>query len=418
MAIKGKTPKEKSTSSRETPTQNVSMTSEEETLANLDEDFGPNGNYALTYNNGRIFLNDKNGVEQFVFINSDGDYHIGTAEDVRARYLAEARAKGGLEAFRKRLFDSGFISEGEYRSKDNTALNSGIIDLARSAAQDLYGAWESRTAWTTPLNSWLSSKSYGTEQAPRATTVETSRQQANQDINNFFMETVGFRPTQAQRDEYYQKLRAAEKKAFRKGVVKDGVEVIKDTLLDEEDIFNIRAEILTPVVKNTPLEKLTSGGGRIAQNVNQLKQYAAQYGINLSTQDALAKVTGQLKKGALRDLSQQETQIREMSKAFYTNISDLIDKGVTVEDIGKQFANRKAQLLGVPEASISIFDSDIQAALRNSGEDGASRGPGVMTEDMFERRVRKDPLFAKSETAKREAYSYVNAITRMFGLTT
>lgn len=416
MAVQRQSPREAEATDK--ARANKPLSSEEQTLADLDEDFGT-GKYALTYDSGRIFINDSGGAEQFVFIDNKGDYFIGSPEQVRSQYLAEARAtKGGLEAFRKRLFDAGYISEGEYKTKDNTALNSGIIDLSRNVAQDLYGAWESRTPWTTPLNKWLASKATGIETAPRAAQTETSRQDANQDLNTFFMETVGFRPTQAQRDEYYQKLRAAEKKAFRKSRVEGGVEILQDTLLDEEDIFNIRAEILMPVVKNTPLEKLTAGGGKIAQNVNQLKQYAAQYGINLSTQDALTRVTGQLKKGALKDLSQQETQIRETSKAFYPNISDLIDKGVTVEDIGKQFAVKKARLLGVPEASISIFDDDVQAALRNTGEDGASKGPGVMGDMSFDRRVRKNPLFANSETAINEAYTYVNAITRMFGLTT
>lgn len=417
MAVQRQSPREAEATAKARANKPLSL--EEQTLLDLDEDFGVGGDYALTYNAGRVFIQDKDGREQFVFIDNKGDYHIGTAEDVRARYLEEARAtKGGLEAFRKRLFDAGYISEGEYNTKDNTALNAGIIDLSRNVAQDLYGAWESRTAWTTPLNTWLSSKATGMEKAPTAAQVETSRQQANQDINAFFMETVGFRPTQAQRDEYYQRLRAAEKKAFRKSKVQGGVEVVQDTLLDEEDIFNIRAEILMPVVKNTPLEKLTVGGGRIAQNVNQLKQYASQYGINLSTQDALNRVTGQLKKGALKDLSQQEAQIREMSKAFYTNISDLIDKGVTVEDIGRQFASTKAKLLDIPEASVSIFDKDIQDAIRNIGEDGTSKGPGVMGNDMFQQKVRKDPRWAQTADAKNQAYAYVNAITRMFGLTT
>jgi hypothetical protein len=245
--------------------------------------------------------------------------------------------------------------------------------------------------------------------------VKTTRIQADQDINKFFMEMVGFAPTKAQRKEYYDLLEEAEKKAARKTTRAGDTAVLVDTLLDDEDIFEIKAQVLRPSLKGTPLEQVVAGGGKLAQQVTELKEYASAYGINLSTEAAFGQVRQQLKRGALKDLSQQQSQIREMSKAFYPNLSDLIDKGVSVQDIANPFIQQKAQTLELPAASISVFDKDIQNALTNTDADGVSKGPGVMSTSRSELMFRSDARFMNSKTAIDEAYSYVAALGKLFG---
>lgn len=399
-------------------TKKPSETKEQQTLRELSEDISDK--IVLTYDNGRWVLRDKDRNEIFGFINEAGDYILGTIEEIRANYLKEFKSKGGLEAFRKKLFDSGYLSEAEYKSKDPTSFNVAITDLARDVASNLYNSYESNAGWSTSLSTFLTTRAYGREKEPTATRVKTTRQEANDDINDFFMEMLGRRATDAERQAYFNKLSDAEKKATRKTVVKGGVAEITDTLLDEADIFNIKAEILAPSVRGTELEKITSGGGKIAQSISTLKKYASDYGINLTTSEALNRVVGQFKKGALKDLSQQEEQIKEMSKAFYGNIANLIDKGVKVSDIAGQFANYKARLLDISEDTISVFDEDIQRAIKNISPDGTTRGEGVMSIGDYETMVRKDPIlgkqWAKTTAAKEQAVTYTNAILKMFGL--
>jgi hypothetical protein len=391
-----------------------SLNLEQQTLRDIAEDIRV-GNYALTNDGGRWVIKD--GINEiFAAIDNNGDYIFGTAEDIRRQYLDDAKkSKGGIEGLRKRLYDANYISEGDFKTKDATAFSLALTSLGRDVANELWSSYESDVAWNTPLTTFLKSRSFGKDEGPTATRLKTTRLDANQDINKFFMEMVGFEPTKAQRKEYFNLLEEAEKKAIRRTTRVGDTAVITDSLLDEEDIFEIRAKVLQPALKGTPLEQITAGGGKLAQQISDLKEYANAYGINLSTEAALTQVKQQLKRGALKDLSQQQSQIREMSKAFYVNLSDLIDKGVSVSDIADQFIEQKAKTLEMPKASISIFDKDIQNAIRNVGEDGTGRGPGVMSTVQSELMFRKDPLFSKTRTAKEEAYSYVSALGKIFG---
>jgi len=392
-----------------------SISLEQQTLSDIAQDITSN-KYKLTNLGGRWIIQDPAGNEIFAAIDNNGDYIFGTVEDIRKQYLADAQdTKGGVEGLRKRLFDANYISEGDFKSKNSTAFSAALTNLGRDVANELWSSYESDVAWNTPLSTFLQSRAYGRDEGPTATRVQTTRLNANQDINKFFMEMVGFEPTKAQRKEYFDLLQEAEKKAIRKTARAGDTAVITDTLLDEEDIFELKAQVLRPSLKGTPLEQLVAGGGKLAQQVTELKEYASTYGINLSTEAAFGQVRQQLKRGALKDLSQQQSQIREMSKAFYPNLADLIDKGVSVQDIANPFIQQKAQTLELPTASISVFDKDIQNALTNTDADGVSKGPGVMSTSRSELMFRSDARFMNTKTAIDEAYSYVAALGKLFG---
>ena len=387
---------------------------EQQTLNEIAEDIQING-YKLTNYAGRWIIQDTAGNEIFAVIDNKGDYSFGTAEQVRSQYLDDAKkSKGGIEGLRKQLFDSKYISEGDFKTKNATAFNAAITNLGRDVANELWSSYESGIAWNTPLTTLLKSKSF-TDEGPTASRAKTSRMQANQDINKFFMELVGFGPTKEQRKEYYELLDEAEKKALRRSTRTGDVVTTTDDLLDEEDMFEIRTKVLKPALKGTPLEQITAGGGKLAQQISDLKEYASEYGINLSTENALSQVKQQLKRGALKDLSQQQSQIREMSKAFYPNVADLIDKGVSIKDIADPFIQQKASTLDLPKSSISIFDNDIQKALNNTAEDGVTKRQGVMSISQSELMFRENPDFMRTKTAIDEAYSFISQLGRLFG---
>jgi hypothetical protein len=175
--------------------------------------------------------------------------------------------------------------------------------------------------------------------------------------------------------------------------------------------------VLTSAVRGIPIENIINGNGKIAQDVSELKVYASDFGINLDTKQALEKVISGLKPGGsltTGNLDAQKKSIKEMSKAFYGKLAPLIDQGVKVSDISSQFAYYKSQMLEIPDSSISIFDEDIQQALKNEG------GDGVMTITDYRKLLRTNPktkpVFLKTKSAREEAAGYANEILRSFGL--
>ncbi len=103
-----------------------------------------------------------------------------------------------------------------------------------------------------------------------------------------------------------------------------------------------------------------------------------------------------------------------MSKAFYGKLAPLIDQGVKISDIANQFAYYKGQTLELPDNAISVFDEDIQEALKNEGKDG------VMTLTDYQKLLRTNPktkqVWLKTKGAKEEASGYAYEILKSFGL--
>jgi kynurenine formamidase len=68
----------------------------------------------------------------------------------------------------------------------------------------------------------------------------------------------------------------------------------------------------------------------------------------------------------------------------------------------------------MPDNAVSVFDEDIQAALKNDGKDG------VMTITDYQKYLRTNPKtkpqWLKTKGAKEEAAGYANEILKTFGL--
>jgi hypothetical protein len=390
------------------------------TQVNMEEDFGPNSGIKVTQAGNTFILNKANEGEVFLFIDNKGDYEILNADTVRAAYKRYAQETTGIEALRTKLYKSNYMNEAEYKLKDATALNRAIIGAAREVSVEAVGNFvDMKTPLTQSFNSWLDKRveMSGSSGTPDSGISLSSRTQTNQDLDEFFMEYLNRSATEAEKTDYYNKVNAEEKKAVRKRSVSGGKEVITGEGLDTTDYFRIRASVLAPVVKGTAIEDITKGNGRIAQDVSELKAYAADFGIKLDAKQALDKVMGGLKPGSsltTGKLDAQKESIKSMSKIFYSKLSPLIDQGVKVSDIAGQFAYYKGQLLELPDSSVSVFDDDIQTALKNEGKDG------VMTLTEYQQFLRTSPKtkpqWLKTKGAKEEAAGYANSILQSFGL--
>lgn len=397
-------------------------------ISDMEQDFGPTSQSKIasvtTTNNGTEWIlngkiDNKEG-EVFLYIDDAGDYkaYLG-ADAIRNVYIKNAIATGKLEILRERLYKAGYMNEQQFKTKDATALNGAIVRSARNASVEYVSNYlDTGIESSTSYNSWLGMRaSAGAASDINAGASISSRTQTDQDIDEFFMDYLGRKATPEEKLDYYTKVNKEEKAAVKRSKVSGGKQTTTGEYLEETDYYRIRANVLKPAVRGTSLEEITKGNGKIAQDVAELKAFAADYGIKLDSQQALNKVTGGLVPGGsltTGKLDAEKKSIIEMSKAFYGKLSPLIDQGVKISDISSQFAYYKGKMLELPDTAVSVFDEDIQAALKNEGKDG------VMTIADYQKMLRTNPKtksqWLKTQGAKEEAAGYANSILKSFGL--
>ena len=397
-----------------------------QTLTHMTEDFGPNGMFEISKDGNDWILSGKSISKipgrVYLYINPKGDYEILRAEQVRSRYMAEAKAGKGIEYLRKRLYDAGYMQKSEYETKDVVGLARAITDAASKVSVEAVMNFQDSGILITQGFDALLNKYVGTGGDGRngSGLNLTSRTQTDQEIDDYFFMMLGRRATSAEKKGYYDQVNKEEKAALVKQTTTgSGKTTTVGEYLDADDYSRIKATILKPAIKGTDLEGLTKNNGKVAQDVQEIKEYASSFGIRLDTKQALDKVMGVFTPSGKTDLDSAKNTIKSMSKGFYGNISNLIDEGVKPSDIANQYAYFKGKLLGVPDNSISIFDEDIQAAMSNRDATGAQKA-GVMSIKDYEKLLRTSPktkpIWLKSPGAREEASGYALEILRTFGL--
>jgi hypothetical protein len=364
---------------------------------------------------------EENLIPRYFYVQPDGkNWSKATAVEIVRQYKSDyAKNAGGLEGLRKSLFDKGFLSEKEYKTRDEAAFNNRLLEAATSHSVEQVQRFtvEGKIAFT-PFSSWLKGRvASGDSSGPSQQRELTDKLNAGQDLDDFVMQMLGRKATNEEKQNYYERLNKEQKTAIKKTTVSGELQTTTGALLGNDDRFRIMADVIAPSIKNTPMEDISKFGGRVASSIVELRETAADYGIELSSKDALDRVLRTFKTGGVLDtglLDGEKSLIREMSKAFYTKLSPLIDQGVKVSDIAKQFAKYKSQTLEVPDDAISVFDEDIQQALRNDGNEG------VMTLTDYQKLLRTNPktksVWLKTKGAKEEAAGYATEILRSFGL--
>lgn len=391
-------------------------------VESLNKSFGgPNAPIQITqdtYGNWVLATRSQEGtlLPQYFYVKPDGkSWSKASSTEIVRQYKNDYAKSGKLEVLRKQLKDKGFLSQKEYDSRDEAAFNNRILEAAMSHSLEQVQKFtlENKTVFT-PFNSWLSGRAATADgSSPDAQRVISDKLNAGQDIDEFTMTMIGRQATKEEKAAYYEKLTSEQKKAVRKTTVSGGIQTTTGDLIDDNDKYRIMSSVLAPTLKNTPLEDISKYGGRVASTIMELKEAASDYGIELSSKDALDKVLRTFNTGGVLDrnaIDGEKSLIKEMSKSIYKNLAVDIDRGVKVSDIAKQFAAYKSKILEVPAESITAFDKDIQEALHNNG------GQGVMNFNDFQIKMRKDPRWSKTQNAREEASNYATDILRSFGL--
>jgi hypothetical protein len=353
--------------------------------------------------------------QRFIYVTPDEkNFAVASRDQIITRFKKDFG--GNMETLRTSLFRKGFLSEKDYVTKSDANLNGAILVAANEQSIELAEAMlydPNNTGTLKAINNWLNARPDYASGGPTDRAQAITKVDANQMLDAFTMDMLSREATPAERKDFYDRVSAEMKKAVVKNRTSGNKTITSGSLLDEQDYQRLLSETIKPAVRGTNLEAIASGTGTIAQGITSLKNYAANYGIRLSTQEALDEVMGGMVVGGTLTtgkLEQQQQKIRNMSKAFYGNLSDSIDAGISIKNIASQFANLKGQILEVNPEAIDVFDKDIQAALRNNGK------TGVMTQTDFELLLRNKPEWSKTKNARDEAAGYANDVLKMMGL--
>lgn len=353
--------------------------------------------------------------QRYIYVNKDGNFAEANADQI----IRETKKEYGsnIESLRSSLYRKGFLTEKEYKTRSDKGLSDAILTAANEKTIELVEpllADPGAEAQLFDMSQWLNTRGdYAGDTGPSDRSEEVTLADSNEMIDTFVVDMLGRNATEAEKRDFYERVTKASKKAVVKTRVSGTKQVQSGSLLTDDDFAVLMAETIKPAVVGTDVEDISKGNGKIAQSITSLKDYASKYGIKLTTKDALDEVMGGMKRGGALttgDLDQQQQKIRNMSKAFYTNLADSIDNGLNIKSLADQFAYQKSQILETPSESLDVFDKDIQAALRNNGKSG------VMSQTDFEVMLRNKPEWGKTKNARQEASGYVNDILKMFGL--
>jgi hypothetical protein len=243
----------------------------------------------------------------------------------------------------------------------------------------------------------------------------TKKDEADSDLNRFFIDYVGRPASEDELNKYYKELRAQEKKNAQVTTQTEtdsgGTSrvVTGEYRLEDADIQQIQRKIAGKALNGSDIDIVLKGGSGAAQAVNSTLAYAKRYGVTLSNKDALKYVSSSLQNNE-NDTKSINAKLLAISKATYSNLSDVLSEDVDLDDLSANYKYTMRQILEIPESQIDVLNPTIQMALKNNGNKGA------MNLTDFERALKKDPRWGDTSNARETAAGYANSILRNFGL--
>jgi hypothetical protein len=243
----------------------------------------------------------------------------------------------------------------------------------------------------------------------------TKKDEADSDLNRFFMDYVGRPASEDELNKYYKELRAQEKKNAQVTTQTEtdsggtSRRVTGEYKLDEADILQLQRKVAGKALDGSDIDTVLKGGSGAAQAVNSTLAYAKRYGVTLSNKDALKYVSASLQNNE-NDTKAINAKLLAISKATYSNLSDVLSESVDLDDLSANYKYTMRQILEIPENQIDVLNPTIQMALKNNGNKGA------MNLTDFERALKKDPRWGDTSNARETAAGYANSILRNFGL--
>jgi hypothetical protein len=156
--------------------------------------------------------------------------------------------------------------------------------------------------------------------------------------------------------------------------------------------------------------RITGTGGEAATVMQALKEQATnmgvQYGESWFANAAKSTLAGQ------SNIDYYNKKIRDDAKSKYAAFADQIDAGQTVASIASPYIQSMARILELPSTDIDLNDPTIAQAL--SGFDAQNK-PVAKPVWAFERELKQDDRYFKTNTAVQDMTGLASEIARQFG---
>jgi hypothetical protein len=158
--------------------------------------------------------------------------------------------------------------------------------------------------------------------------------------------------------------------------------------------------------------KLSSGkmsGDAETQYSNGL-QYAYSMGVKMS--DSWYQTMVQNIERGTATFADLQAGIRNQAKAQYSQFSQQIDGGQTIQDIASPYIQQMGQILEINPQTLSAFDPTVKAALTYKDPKTGAPGQALW---QFEDSLRQDPRWLKTDNARDSLMSTAHGVLQSFG---
>jgi len=207
----------------------------------------------------------------------------------------------------------------------------------------------------------------------------------------------------------------AEVDALRDAAVQYGAADATDEELRSIAIQKRRMGLNESQVRNALAGLVDAKAGVYAGQAGELQRnmqgWAKRNGIALSD-NLIADYVRRIQRGDTTEADALADFRRTYMAGAYPAWADKIDAGYDIADIAKPYKSTMAQLLELGEYQIDMNDPLLQRGLQGVGPDGK---PSVTPLYQFQREVRNDPRWQKTDNAYATYASAADDILSMFG---
>ena len=168
----------------------------------------------------------------------------------------------------------------------------------------------------------------------------------------------------------------------------------------------------TPEQKAFAKKQLPVDKAKISSEATAIKQLAKSYNYAISDAELQAVLTGTPMPGGGKPISQDEllNKMKLSAKGVLPHLSDQIDAGLSLKDIGENYKQYAAQILERDPNQIDMFKGPFLDAFGNAEKGQMALGDWVA-------KLKSDPRYGYQNTkaANRDAQSLALTIAKAFG---